>query len=377
MSILDKNQERQKKYWEDRAERSVKAADKSAKEVTDGLINAWEDTYANLVAEIEAFYGRYAKEEKVSVEEIQARLSPSELRSAKEDIAKYYAETERLGLDLKYKKYLRSLSARAYMSRLEELKLNVRHEIEKLAGKQQEAFEPALMESYEDTYYHSVFDIQQGIGMGGSFTALNTEVVEKAVREKWIGENYSDDIWKNKDKLVSSLETIIPRSMASGQNPRVIAKQIKDRLGVNKSDAERLARTEFIHIANEATFQSYKECGVAEYQFLATFEINTCKYCRALDLMHFKLSEKIVGVNFPTIHPRCRCTTIAYFEPDEIDAMFERSTRLARDPETGKNYYVPGNITFEEWRKGLTEEDGKYKYDSSKPRVPLMRPKGR
>ena len=48
------------------------------------------------------------------------------------------------------------------------------------------------------------------------------------------------------------------------------------------------------------------------------------------------------------MHANCRCTTIM--------AGFTPATRIARDPETGKNYKVDGNMTFEEWKNSLTDE---------------------
>lgn len=56
----------------------------------------------------------------------------------------------------------------------------------------------------------------------------------------------------------------------------------------------------------------------------------------------FKVSEKEIGVNAPPFHPRCRTTTVAYF-PDEVD-----EERIARDSD-GSNYYVPGDMNYEQW----------------------------
>jgi len=59
----------------------------------------------------------------------------------------------------------------------------------------------------------------------------------------------------------------------------------------------------------------------------------------------------------------------SYFPPDEIDEIFEKAKRLAKDPETGKTYYVDADMSFTEWYKGLTEtqkgqkgEKGEFKY---------------
>lgn len=360
MSILRESKEKQNKYWQERSERTIEAAEKTAAEMIVGQSKAWRNAYNSIADEILMFYGRYATETGLTIEEVQKLLNKRELRSAKEDIKRYYDETERLGLDEEYRVYLRGLSARAYMSRLEELKVNIRHEIEKLAGRQQEDFHVGLSNTYEDSYHKTIFNIQQGTGISGSFTALNTKIVEKAVSQKWLGDNYSNRIWTNKDRLVANLERIIPHGIALGQNPRVIAKDINAAMGTGLNNAERLARTEFNHIANEATYDGYRESGIEKYQFLATLDHRTSEMCGNLDSNIYKLSEKIVGVNYPPVHTNCRSTTIPYFPKDEIDTMFDDvATRIARDPKTGKAYFVPADMTYKQWKESLTESQGK------------------
>lgn len=46
------------------------------------------------------------------------------------------------------------------------------------------------------------------------------------------------------DSMKADLGSTLARGMANGQNPRVIAKDIKERIGVSQSRAERIARTE-------------------------------------------------------------------------------------------------------------------------------------
>lgn len=360
MAVLRESKEKQNDYWQSRSERLIEESEKSAIEMTTGKSKAWRKAYNSIADEIERFYGRYAAETGLTITEVQRRLSPSELKSAKSEIAKYYEETETLGLSEEYRAYLRSLSARAYMARLEELKVNVRHEIEKLAAEQQEAFKEGLSDTYEESYYRTMFDIQQATGISGSFTALNTNFVEKTVAQKWLGDNYSNRIWNNKDKLVANLEQIIPRGIALGNNPRIIANDIQEAMETSKSNAERLALTEFSHIANQATADGYKETNIEKYQFLATLDHRTSEECSSLDGKIFKLTEIMVGINYPPVHPRCRSTTIPVWDNDEIEELFDsEATRIARDPSTNKAYYVPSRLTYSEWEESLTEDQGK------------------
>lgn len=72
-----------------------------------------------------------------------------------------------------------------------------------------------------------------------------------------------------------------------------------------------LLRTESDTAQAEASFDVYEEAGLDAYKYNAMLDDKTCERCRALDGRIFLLSEKEPGVNFPRIHPRCRC----YIEP--------------------------------------------------------------
>lgn len=91
---------------------------------------------------------------------------------------------------------------------------------------------------------------------------------------------------------------------------------------------------------------SYKESGVVDqYEILATLDGITSDVCREMDGKVFKLSEQEVGVTYPPFHVNCRTTTVPYFD-DEDDV----GERIARD-EDGQAYYVPGDMTYEQWKK--------------------------
>ena len=101
------------------------------------------------------------------------------------------------------------------------------------------------------------------------------------------------------------------------------------------------------HVAETATADAYKEEGVEQYQYLATLEAHTCEECAHLDEKIFDLKDKVEGLNYPLIHPYCRCTTMPY-----IKGLPDSSERWVRDPETGKGYYVD-NMTFNQWKKAI------------------------
>lgn len=57
------------------------------------------------------------------------------------------------------------------------------------------------------------------------------------------------------------------------------------------------------------------------------------------------------GINYPPLHPRCRCTTVPVTE------FRIGSKRAARNPATGKTEYVEKKLTYEEWHRKYVEDD--------------------
>ena len=119
---------------------------------------------------------------------------------------------------------------------------------------------------------------------------------------------------------------------------------------VSERDLHRLVITEMGHAAEEATAQFYKDSDIEQYQYLATLESHTCDQCAHLDERIFNVKDKKEGINYPLMHPYCRCTTVPY-DKDLPDV----ETRWSRDPETGKGVYVK-DMNYSEWNKSVNQK---------------------
>lgn len=138
------------------------------------------------------------------------------------------------------------------------------------------------------------------------------------------------------------------RATLFGYSPNKVVTMMRDRFKkVSDRDLHRLVTTEMGHAAEEATAQFYKDSDIEQYQYLATLESHTCDQCAHLDERIFNVKDKKEGINYPLIHPYCRCTTVPY-DKDLPDV----ETRWSRDPETGKGHYVYRNaLEYSEWKK--------------------------
>lgn len=345
-------------YWSSRAEQRVLMGEKTASELLSSMKVLYKNSLNEINKEIEAFYGRYATENGLSLSDVHKRLDPSQLRTAREHLKEYYDKVESLRVNgkvdpsmlKKYKDELRLLSARSYMSRLEELKSSLRDITFNLGAKESEAYYQTLSKIYKDGYFHTTFDIEQYFGFTGGEISLNYKILDSALRERWLGMNYSDRIWSNKGKLTDELNTTFLQGVAQGKHPREIARVMAKNYGTAYYNCERLCRTESANIAEMATARSYADNGVDKYKFLATLDNRTSDICKSLDGEVYDLKNKEVGVNYPPMHPNCRSTTIPYFPVDDIDLKYGIGERVARNND-GKLYYVPSDMTYKQWEQ--------------------------
>lgn len=337
-----------KEYWQKRAEQALLANEKSILEYEKELRRAYDETISRIEKEINAFYAKYARNNQIDLATARQRLDAAGLKSFKHQEKLYFDEATRLGLDPKYRKYLRNLSAKAYISKLEEITANIRHEIEKLSTQFEKGLETKLKEGYEDSYYKPLYDLDQTVGLDADFTALGKRTVEKAINSTWLEDNFSGRIWKNKTALITQLGQMLPQEFVRGRGPKEVAMDLARRLDVSYKNAVRLARTEMNHITNQATLSAYRDSGVLEkYEYLATLDSRTSDICRELDGKVFKLSQAQTGVNLPPLHPNCRSTTIPWFSEEDMEGYDE--SRLAKD--ANGDYYLVDKMPYEQWAK--------------------------
>ena len=357
-------------YWINRAENRLLNAEKSSSELLKDMKKLYQDTINKLNKEIEAFIGRYSEKQGLTIQDTKKLLTNDELKRFRQEAMEYYSDLSKHAYDPAYRNKLKSqiystltkdgkilYSLRRNISRLDYLKMQLQFLIENMYMKENEAFTAKLSKTYEETYMRSTYDSQKAVGVYSSFNSLNSSIVNKVVQEKWLGENYSSRIWKDKNSLVDTLETTFAQDVAMGKNPREIAKDISKKMGVKYSNCERLARTEFNHIANQATKDSYNSTqGIDEYKYVATLDSRTSEICQNLDGKVFLLSEAEEGINYPPMHPNCRSVTVPYLEDED----YSKLERIATDPKSGKSYFVPADMTYADWKASLTEEQGKY-----------------
>lgn len=332
-------------YWRKRA---IELAEKQKREDDDLCLRfhrEYERILHELDKEISIFYARYAANESVSMADARRLLRDAELEDFRMSLDEFRDKALAGGFD----KELEEVYLRSRISRLQALQTQVELRMMELFGSQRDVLRDHLQERYTDTYYRTVYAVSQQADVASTFARIDPQTVEKILAAPWVGSEFSSRIWADKDKLTRELMQTLSRGFVRGDSLDRMTKEFAQRMGVSESRAATLIHTESAHTAAEAAEQGYRETGVKSYRFEAALDLKTCSVCGALDQREFPLAERETGINYPPLHPRCRCTTVPVTE------FRIGSKRAARNPATGKTEYVEKKLTYEEWRKKYVE----------------------
>lgn len=336
-------------YWQRRTAILEQAQHDKSIKYFDTLNTQYQKAISQTQKDINAWYSRYATENKVSFQEAQKQLNARELEEFKWTVDDYIKYGRENAISGQWAKQLENASARYHITRLEALKVQMQHQVEVLMGNEADGVSKLIESIYTDSYYRSIYDIQRGTGIGFNFALLDKDGIQRVMSKPWTadGTNFSERIWgKYRPELVSDLHEQLTQATIRGDNPKTLAAKIAKKYGVKQSQAENLCLTEGAYFRSRGQMEGYKESGVEEYEICATLDGRTSEICQEMDGKHFPLDKWQVGTTAPPFHGRCRTATMPYFN----DEFTVDEKRIARN-ESGKSYYVEGDITYKTWAK--------------------------
>lgn len=344
-------------YWADRFVSEEERRDRDNRRYYSTIEKEYNKALAGLEKDIEYWLGRIAKNNDISLSEAKELLSKKELQEFKWTVEEYIQKGKENGVSGQWLKQLENASARVHIQRLEALKIQIQDRIENMYTTKDRSMEDYLCRVYKDTYYHTVFEIDKGIGsIQSSFNKLDDRKVLQIIHKPWAtdGKDFSTRIWEDKANLVNTLHTGLTQSLIRGGNLNDVANDISQfvssKIKNKKYIASRLVTTESAAYASKAQEQAYKDLSVDKYEILATLDLHTSDICQDLDGKIFDRKDYQVGVTAPPFHPNCRTVTVPWF-PDDVDT----GERAARGKD-GKVGYVPQNMTYKEWYNKYIEQ---------------------
>ena len=350
---------RNKAYWERRASKRMYGYMQDAERTAADIAKAYEASMRYISEEAEKVMRAFQGLTGVSEAEAQRLLSHAEGKKTIDQLKNMIARIA--DGDIR-KSMLARINAPAYaarIGRLDTLQRDIDRQCRMLYQTQLSVDTEHFRRLCGDAYLRTMYDMQRGTGLAFSFAQMPKSRINEILRDPWSGEHYSNRIWGNVQDMGQQLKEELLAGFMTGRSYDKTARAIAQRFGVGMSEARRLVRTDSCYIANQAELESYRECDIELYRYVATPDGKTSPVCRRLDGKTFPVEDGKPGVNMPPMHPWCRSTTIADIDEDILAGM----QRRARDPETGEVRTVPANMTYEEWEKEYRILKGEPKND--------------
>ena len=321
-------------YWRRRAERLEKQIHSGDRVPISRIMRLYKHAFDEIEADIRRT--SLARDE----------LNRTEVEALKAEMIKIGASAPD---PIRQAQITRAVSAYDYrIDRMEWLKSRAYMHLMKVAGVAAALVKPHLENAYRAARYGTIDDIAKGLNVGIDFSLIPKCTIERVVKSPFHGKNYSQRVWDNTVETAAKAQKIIVEGLIKGSSYPHMAQELARVTNNTYYNAYRLVQTEVTHFTEMGRFDTYKDIGIEKYTYYATLGSKTCDVCAALDGKTFNIDEGIEGKNKPPIHPHCMCYTVI--------GDVKLTSRLARDPETGKNYKVRGDMTYNEWYEGLSQE---------------------
>ncbi|MFR2233220.1 MAG: minor capsid protein [Roseburia intestinalis] len=345
--------EQTSEYWQERFKQMEDAQHDTSVQKVQEIQEQFDRSITAINGKINAWYQRLADNNGISMQEAKKLLNAQELKEFQWNVDDYIKYGKENKINGAWEKELENASARVHIGRLEALKIEIQQEAEKLYGNCVDEIDQHIRNTYTSDFYHTAYEIQKGVGVGTTINRLDPRTVEMIVCKPWAvdGKNFSDRLWENKTKLINNLHNSLSRMCITGEAPDRAIAEISKQMKVSRAQAGRVVMTESAAFANKARQDCMEELDVEQFEVVETLDSYTCETCGGMDGKHFPMTEFQIGVTAPPFHPNCRGCTCPYFD-DEFDSVGERAAR----GEDGKTYYVPGDMTYEEWKNSFVDD---------------------
>lgn len=346
-----------KEYWVKRFEQEEERNSKVSLKQMQVAKKEYKKSISKIDDEIRIWYSKYATENNLSYQDTQKLLTSSEKKKLKLSLEEYIklGEEHNIKFNPNVEKLLEQISSEVHINRLEALKSNLQAELDVLYSGIDRGLGNHFNDVINESYARTSYLVQSMSGAYAVIDTINQDLVNKIIFKPWTsdGVNWSNRLWKQKDKLIHEVHTALMQSLILGDNINTLADKVSTRLDVGYSRVANLLLTESAAYHSKATELCYKDLGVEKYEILATLDSRTSNICQTMDGKIFNRKDYKVGITAPPFHCRCRTTTIPYFED-----LTEDETRAARD-ENNNPVEEKAAMKYGEWMEkyyGKNEE---------------------
>lgn len=348
-------------YWKLRFEQLEAAQNGQGAAAVAEIERQYKEAQKQIEGQIARWYQRFADNNGISLAEARQYLKGAALKEFKWDVQDYIKYGQDNALMGGWMKELENASAKYHISKLEALKIQTQQSLEVMFSKQLGTVTGAMGDVFESGYYHTAYELQKGFNIGWDIAGLDQSQIEKVLAKPWAvdGKNFSERIWGNKQKLISEVHGELTQNIMLGADPQKAIDSLAKKMKTSRYNAGRLIMTEEAYFSSAAQKDCFEELGVEQFEIVATLDSHTSDICRSLDGKHFPMKDYQPGVTAPPFHVFCRSTTVPYFDEDFGDI----GERAARDEETGKTYYIPDDMNYQNWKETFVDGGDKSGFD--------------
>ena len=291
-------------YWSDRQEQLKKVAETDEEAIKKRLKKYYDKELRRLDREIAAYFQKYGEDNVIEYRQLMQQLDDADRTLLIEQMDEF-AE--------KYPQYAHLMPVRESiykLDRLQGLQYSVNIAQANIAGYTEEQIRQYETKLAQKGLNYSM----ETLGFGKNFYSINDNIVREFVDVPWCNdENFSTRIWKDTQRVANYINQDMAQAFARGDAYRRISQDLQRRFGTNYTNAYRLVFTEGTYVMAESSIKPFEE-DFEQYEYSPILDGKTCPICRALAGKVFLISERQPGVNFPPMHPWCRCSWEPYVE---------------------------------------------------------------
>ena len=290
-------------YWQRRQAEADAAMERDERSVAKRVARAYETEMASLDREIASYCERFGTDGVLSYRTMLETMDPSDRDLLMRDCDAFQEAHPDLADMVVIRKEVYKLD------RLEGLQASARCH---LANATAEATD-GLDDHFARQAARSANAVADTMGFGRSFHSMDDDTIRAFVGTKWAGgQDYSERIWGSTDKLAGYVADDMAKAFARGDSYDRIGKTLSHRfVDVSESNVSRLIYTEGTYVARQSQAAEFEREGFETYTLSTVGDGRTCSECSSVASRSrsepFRFEDESVGVNFPPLHPRCRC----------------------------------------------------------------------
>lgn len=319
-------------YWSKRLQELDVSLSKDEKQLFSELSKYYEQEYAALDKEIAAYYAKYGEENVIAFRTLLLELPDADkqlLLQNMDEFAKQYPEFAEL-LPVRESIYK--------LNRLEGLQTSIVLQQLKIGAIEQAKFR----EHFEKQALKYANYAAEQLGFGTNFYRIDSEMLQVVIGNPWCnGKDFSERIWANREALAQTLQNEIANGLIRGEDYKTMSRILQQKFeNTSQKQAERLVFTEDTYLSNEAKIRPFeRNAAYTHYEYLCVEDHRTCETCRALSGQTFEISKRNAGLNFPPMHPWCRCTVMPVVE--DLETIKSRLTSGGNDGKIEVRFETP------------------------------------